>query len=135
MGTDTNCHHTGMLPCILSLVIPIATAYRDVVDELKRRSTLCGLVLLALRTPAKFMLPWALFAYTLRTGLNIVDLVVNIYQPLMPPLIDCTIKQVRAFSHSGRFGVQGWGLRKGKPCSREVLEQATFAQCLGMFGK
>lgn len=68
---------------------------RGIVDELKRQSTAYGLLLLALRTPAKFMLPPWLFAYTLRTALHIVDLVVNKYQPKLPQLAGYAAQQVR----------------------------------------
>lgn len=68
---------------------------RDVVEELQRKSTLSCMVLLAMRTPAKFLLPPWLFAYTFRTALNIVDLVVNKYKPKLPQLLDQGIKQVR----------------------------------------
>lgn len=67
---------------------------RGIVDELKRQSTVGGLVLLALRTPAKYMLPPWLLAYTLRTALHIVDLVVNKYQPKLPQLAGYAIQQV-----------------------------------------
>jgi hypothetical protein len=66
----------------------------SVVDELQRKSTLFGLVLLAMRTPAKFMLPPWLLAYTLRTALNIVDLVVNKYKPKLPQVVDYAVKEV-----------------------------------------
>eukprot|EP00775_Hariotina_reticulata_P001461 gene1461-1803_t len=66
----------------------------DVVVELQQQSTLIGLVLLALQTPAMYMLPPWLFAYTLRTALNIIDLVVNKYKPKLPQLVDYAIKQV-----------------------------------------
>lgn len=68
---------------------------RGIVDELKKQSTAYGLLLLALRTPAKFMLPPWLFAYTLRTALHIVDLVVNKYQPKLPQLAGYAVQQVR----------------------------------------
>jgi positive regulator of sigma E activity len=67
---------------------------QDVVVELQQQSTLIGLVLLALKTPATFLLPPWLFAYTFRTALNIVDLLVNKYKPKLPQLVDYAIKQV-----------------------------------------
>lgn len=67
----------------------------DVVVELQQQSTLIGLVLLALKTPATFLLPPWLFAYTFRTALNIVDLLVNKYKPKLPQLVDYAIKQVK----------------------------------------
>lgn len=66
-----------------------------IADELRRQSTVGGLVLLALRTPATFMLPPWLLAYTLRTALHIVDLVVNKYQPKLPQLAGYAVQQVR----------------------------------------
>lgn len=68
----------------------------DVGEELRRRSTIFGLVLLAMRTPAKFMLPPWLLAYTLRTALNITDLVVNKYrsQLQLPKFVDFSVQQV-----------------------------------------
>lgn len=71
----------------------------SVVDELQRKGTLFGLVLLAMRTPAKFMLPPWLLAYTLRTALNIVDLVVNKYKPKLPQVVDYAVKEVRCHQH------------------------------------
>jgi hypothetical protein len=47
----------------------------DVAVELRKRSTLSALVLLAMRTPATFVLRPLLLAYTVRTALHIIDLV------------------------------------------------------------
>uniref|UniRef100_A0A383VJE3 Mechanosensitive ion channel MscS domain-containing protein n=1 Tax=Tetradesmus obliquus TaxID=3088 RepID=A0A383VJE3_TETOB len=56
----------------------------DVAVELRKKSTLSALVLLAMRTPATFVLRPLLLAYTVRTALHIIDLVVHKYRPLMP---------------------------------------------------
>lgn len=56
----------------------------DVAVELRKKSTLSALVLLAMRTPATFVLRPLLLAYTVRTALHIIDLVMHKYRPLMP---------------------------------------------------
>lgn len=66
----------------------------DMGVQLRRRSTVAALVLLALRNPAAFVLPPLCFAYVFRTALNIVDLVVNKYKPAMPEVAGFMIKQV-----------------------------------------
>jgi hypothetical protein len=51
----------------------------DVAVELRKRSTLSALVLLAMRTPATFVLRPLLLAYTVRTALHIIDLVGRVH--------------------------------------------------------
>lgn len=56
----------------------------DVAVELRRRSTLVALVLLAMRTPCLVVLRPLLLAYTVRTALHIVELVMHNYRSCLP---------------------------------------------------
>jgi small-conductance mechanosensitive channel len=62
--------------------------------ELQRRSTLIGLVLVAMKAPAAIMLPPLLLTYTFRSALVVVDILSNRYREQLPRLLDAMIGRI-----------------------------------------